>query len=429
MNDMTSAAENSVNAHCLNGIMKLSQTREITAAEDIYDSRGTKLWAKDAAITPEMQERLLQRKLRKPLEATLHVADGVGPQQILDEAQKLCDTVPALAGLMGTHQGAILETLALTPLAPPLSLLLTTATAQNSGSLSHAVLVSLIAISVGHHAGRPASDQANLALAGLLHDIGELYINPEYMYSEHRLSPEEWKHVAVHPRAGELVLTQLGCVSIPVIRAVAEHHERLDGNGYPRQITGAKISLSGQIVGLADVLGGIISRRDNALARASLALRLVPGEHAFDLISVIATLRQRARENKTTDQGFSALQTAILHTSQVGELIDNAIQNTASLLATGNGLSADAQELAMRLQYRLRMLLQALRATGVQEYASHIHDGDECGDMALELEMVSHEIAWRLRDMARELTLRTLDMPAAIRAAFIPLQTQLDKAP
>lgn len=424
---MTELTGADVNQHCLNGIMKLSQTHEVTAAEDIFDSRGTKLWAKDAAITPELQARLLQRKLRKPLESTLHVADGVGTQQILDEAQKLCGSIPALAGLMGSQQGAILETLSLTRLEPALSLLLTTAAAQHSGSLSHAVLVSLIALSVGHHAGRPPGEHGNLALAGLLHDVGELYINPAYLSSDHPLTPEEWKHVAVHPRAGEVVLSQLGCVPLPVILAVAEHHERLDGNGYPRQLSGARISFSGQVVGLADILAGIITRRDNALARASLALRLVPGEHAYDLISVIATLRQRARDKEPANQGVSALQAAIQHTAEVGALIDSALASTAGLLA-GSGLSPNAQELAMRFQFRLRMLLQALRATGVQEYANYIQE-NESGDLALELEMVSHEIAWRLRDMARELTLRLTDMPMTVRSAFMPLQHQLDQTP
>lgn len=428
---MPETASASVNEHCLNSIMKLSQTREVTAAEDIFDSRGNKLWAKDAAITPELQERLLARKLRKPLETTLQVANGIGPQQIMAEAQTLCATVPALAELMGTQQAQVQETLAQLRLAPPLTLLLTTAEAQNSGGLSHAVLVALVSISVSHHLGKSANEHAVVALAGLLHDVGELYINPDYMYSTRRLSPEEWKHVAVHPRVGEVVLSQLGCVPPAVIRAVSEHHERLDGNGYPRQLSGDKLSQAGQIVGLADILGSIITRRDNALARASLALRLVPGEHAYDLISVIATLHQRG--SKTDGGPSKALNEAIDHTAQVGTVINLAIEESARLLEGNQRRSAHAQELALRLQFRLRLLLQALRATGVQEYAGALIEGnaycDVSGDMALELEMVGHEIAWRLRDMARELTLRMIDMPHDVAQAFAPLQTLLDKTP
>jgi HD superfamily phosphohydrolase YqeK len=424
---MADTIENSVNEHCLSSIIRLAQTRAVTAAEDIYDTRGMKLWAKDAAITPELQERLLRRKLRKPFEATLRVADGVDAQQILAEAQKLCDSVPALSVLMGGHQRAVVQTLAQIELAAPISLLLTTS-AQNQDGLHHAVQVAMIAIAVGLHARRTAGSPATLGLAGLLHDVGELYINPDYLHTGRRLSPDEWKHVAVHPRVGEMVLSQLGCVPAAVTRAVGEHHERLDGNGYPRQITGERISYAGQVVGLADVLSGIINRRDNALARASLALRLVPGEHPHELISVIASLRQHA--GRPAEDGAATLEQAIQQTARIGALLDQAIAESGRLMDLGQQLPGGTQGLAMRLQLRLRTLLQALRATGVHEYAINHVDasafGDECTDMALELEMVGHEIGWRLRDMARELVLRLNELPAQTQPAFAPLLALLD---
>lgn len=427
MNDTSNVAESNVNPHCLDNIMKLSQRQEVTAAEDIYDARGNKLWAKDAVITPELQTRLLERKLRKPLEATLQVTDGVNADKIVQEAQQLYGRVPAIASLIGAHQATILETLALVRLEPPVALLLTTA-AQNTETFSHAVLVSITAIAVGLHSGRSGSDQLTLALAGLLHDIGELYINSDYLHAHRRLSPDEWKHIAVHPRVGEVVLNNLGCVPKPVTRAVAEHHERLDGNGYPRQLTGDKISSAGQILGLAEILGSIIGRKDNALARASLALRLVPGEHSHDLISVIATLRQHSSGGNSAE-GNASLEDAIQRTAQVGAQLMQAIDESARLLTLGKQIPPHAQDLAMRFQYRLRTLLQALRATGVQEFASYGVSGEEMGgELALELEMVSREIHWRLRDMARELSLRTVEAPPDLLAQFAPLLALLDKA-
>jgi len=431
MTETVDISANSVNEHCLDNIIRLSQTKEVTAAEDIYDNRGVKLWAKDATITPELQQRLLRRKLRKPLEATLRVADGVTPERIVAEAQLLYESIPAVACLTGAHQAAVLETLSLVRLDPAATLLLTTA--SENGGLGHAVLVALIAVSIGSHAGRSGPDQMTLALAGLLHDIGELYINPEYLHSSRRLSPDEWKHVAVHPRVGEMVLESLGCYPRSVAQAISEHHERFDGNGYPRQLAGERISAAGQILGIAEILSGIIARKDNAISRACLALKLVPGEHAHELVSVIATIQQHnGRGGGLSLDG--SLSGPLQSTEKIAATLEAAITECNRILDPAQPLAAQGQDLVLRVQYRLRTLQQALRATGVQQCVEGrlgfdaLRTGDEATDetIALELEMVGREIGWRLRDMARELSLRISDAPQDLRARFGSLSALLD---
>lgn len=429
MKDITNT---NVNEHCLNSIIQLSHAKQVTAAEDIYDSRGTKLWAKDAAITPELQQRLLSRKLRKPLEASLSVADGVTNERIVAEAKRMYDEMPAVACLMGTHQATVLETLSLVRLDPAGTLLLTSA-AENGGGFSHAVLVALIAVAIGNHARLSGTDQMTLALAGLLHDIGELYINPEYLHASRRLSADEWKHVAVHPRVGEMVLTSLGCYPKSVTQSVGEHHERFDGNGYPRQVTGERISATGQIVGIAEILSGILARKDNAISRACLALKLVPGEHPHKLVSVLATIEQHG--GRGGGRGIDgSLTDPLQNTQKIAATLNAAIAECGRLLVPAQPLPTRAQDLALRMQYRLRTLQQALLATGVQHCVEGTHGletlrtGDDSldGTIALELEMVGREIGWRLRDMARELSLRINDAPDGLVSVFAPLLGLLD---
>jgi hypothetical protein len=330
---------------------------------------------------------------------------------------------------MGAHRAAVLETLSLVRLDPAATLLLTTAS-EHASSFSHAVLVTLIAVSIGSHAGHSGMDQMTLALAGLLHDIGELYIKPEYLHSNRRLSPEEWKHVAVHPRVGELVLDSLGCYPKSVTQAVAEHHERFDGNGYPRQTPGEQISPAGQILSVAEILSGIIGRKDNALTRACLALKLVPGEHARELVSIIATLEQHGGKGGGID---GPVEEAIRRTEAIAAALNDAIAECARILEPGEParpLPPQSQDLTLRFQYRLRTLQQALRATGVEQCVDGqlAPDALQAGDdtIALELEMVGREIGWRLRDMARELVLRINDTPVPAQPTFARLLSLLD---
>jgi hypothetical protein len=73
---------NNANPHALNTIIQASEKRSIVASEDIFDERGVKLLARGQPISASLQQRLLERKLKAPLESNLAVADGVTPQQL-----------------------------------------------------------------------------------------------------------------------------------------------------------------------------------------------------------------------------------------------------------------------------------------------------------------------------------------------------------
>jgi len=283
---MADSTLNSVNEHCLDNIMKLAETTKVIASEAIFDTHGTKLWAAGARITPELKERLMRHKLRKPLETSLSVEDCVTQATILAAAERLIEEVPALQVIMANQQAAILKVVAEITLQPVVALLMTVADKSREGALRHGVLVALIAVSLGLHRKRSGSDPALLALTGLIHDIGLLYVQPDFLFSDRLLKSNEWKHVAAHPLIGQIVIGELTDHPRQVMETVATHHERFDGSGYPCQLTGTQISPSAQILAMAETLSGIVTRQEDVLARACLAIKCVPGEHPHDLISV-----------------------------------------------------------------------------------------------------------------------------------------------
>lgn len=97
---------NTVNQHCLDNIMRLTESRNVTTSEDIFDANGIKLLAKGADINIGIRERLLYHKLRKPLENSLTVEDGVDQASVLPEAEILLEEIPALKVFMGKEEQA-----------------------------------------------------------------------------------------------------------------------------------------------------------------------------------------------------------------------------------------------------------------------------------------------------------------------------------
>jgi HD-GYP domain-containing protein (c-di-GMP phosphodiesterase class II) len=410
---MTDDTLTSVNEHLLDNVMKLTTSTDVTALEDIYDAHGTKLLAKGAVITPALKDRILRHKLRKPLEASLLVADGVTSASVQAKAEHLLGAVPALKVFMGGKQAYIFETLAKVSFHPPAALLVSVADKGREGLFQHGILVALIAISLGAHQKLERDTLVMLALAGLLHDIGELYIDPNYIHTQRALKPEEWKLVAAHPLIGRIVLSELTNYPAIILDAVACHHERLDGSGYPRQLSGKQVSPLAQILSMAETLSGIIVSKNDALVRSCLALKCIPGEHSRDLISVVSALRRNYAGN-AFPAGIAATQTTpdIQGAHGVAKTLVSAVAECEAI-AQIPSLPPTELSLLHHVENRLAGLRQALKATGIVECI------DENGHMVgftqkdheifLEIEVVGQEIGWRLRDIARDLYLRLSD--------------------
>lgn len=96
--------------------------------------------------------------------------------------------------------------------------------------------------------------------AALLHDIGKIGIPAEILSKPGRLNNIEYSLIKMHPQAGYDILKNIE-FPYPIARWVLEHHEKIDGSGYPEGLTGEKISLEAKILAVADVVEAISSHR------------------------------------------------------------------------------------------------------------------------------------------------------------------------
>lgn len=124
----------------------------------------------------------------------------------------------------------------------------------------HSMNVALICHVIGHWKGLPPEELHVLVLCGLLHDIGKLKIAPEIISKPGRLTDEEFAQIRAHPELGYEILTTKDLDS-RVMLAALQHHERFNGKGYPRHLTGAEIGKYSGIVAVADVYDAMTSDR------------------------------------------------------------------------------------------------------------------------------------------------------------------------
>jgi PAS domain S-box-containing protein len=137
--------------------------------------------------------------------------------------------------------------------------------------------VSLLASRIAVEMGLPASWVEGIRIAGLVHDVGKMYVPSEILSKPGHLSDIEFSMIKTHPQAGYDILKIID-MPWPIAQAVLQHHERMDGSGYPSHLSDKDIVLEARILAVADVVEAIASHRpyraalgiDKALEEISL---------------------------------------------------------------------------------------------------------------------------------------------------------------
>jgi HD-GYP domain-containing protein (c-di-GMP phosphodiesterase class II) len=133
----------------------------------------------------------------------------------------------------------------------------------------HVRRVASYALILGDAAGVDEHTLRSVERVALFHDIGKLHgALTDIFHEQSKLTPEERRAVRTHPQRGAEVLEPLAAFYPDLGRGVAAHHERWDGQGYPRCLKGKRIPLQARIVSIADSFDAITHRRRYSHARS-----------------------------------------------------------------------------------------------------------------------------------------------------------------
>jgi HD-GYP domain-containing protein (c-di-GMP phosphodiesterase class II) len=411
VNDPVADDPNQVNPHYLNYVVATTEHHAVEVTEDIVSGNGIKLLAKGARIDPGVRDRLLQHKLQKPLEDCVQVVGGVVPERFGPIANALLTDFPLVATLCrgdGTAQ-PIPASLMRLKLSGPVQSLLTVYSEYQGDRLRHTVGVAMVAMALGRKLVPGDIDRHRLlALAGLLHDVGELYIDPEHLKRGAQLKPEQWRHIVSHPVIGHRVLKDMEGAGPAIANAVLVHHERLDGFGYPRGVAGSALPLDGQILGAAEWLMALLESGLMPLARASVATRIIPGEFSPELVHAISDAAAH------TDAGQSGpptpLEDAVPRVARIGATMRRFTQHRGWIdEQIGKARGELRRTLSSGLE-RMQRLQTAFSSTGLNTADAEVllRQLAALQDPLIHLEVITivQEIEWRLRALERETTLR-----------------------
>lgn len=133
----------------------------------------------------------------------------------------------------------------------------------------HQKKVARLAVAIGHELGLPKDKIDSIEVASSLHDIGKLSIPGEILNKPGRLTPLELEMIKTHAKAGYKIIRDIE-FPWPIADIILQHHERMDGSGYPHGLSGEEIMLEARIIAVADVVDSMATHRP---FRAALGIK------------------------------------------------------------------------------------------------------------------------------------------------------------
>lgn len=188
---------------------------------------------------------LKDRMARLPFAVQRAIADRANTQSLAESAARLRRTVEHTVEAMGAMIAV-----------------------RDPYTAAHEKRVTELAVAIAAAMGRDEAEIEGLRLAGLVHDVGKLTVPTEILNKPSRLTFIEFELIKGHAAAAHEILKPID-FEYPVADIVAQHHERLDGSGYPAGLVGDAILPQARILAVADVVEAIASHRPY---RAALGL-------------------------------------------------------------------------------------------------------------------------------------------------------------
>ena len=275
----------------------------MVAAQSVYDEKGEAILSRGMPIAQEHIDRLMKMNLPELSVMSANPGNPISPPaDVLEETTR----TDAIRHVYDTfHELEDTGELDPTVLAPTAESILTNALENRENlvqltdirlhdnyTFGHSVNVAVLSAILGSLCNLSGTDLINLVMGGLLHDIGKLIIPADILTKPEHLSDREFYIIQMHPEAGRKKLSTLSSPIAPLLATIAgQHHEHLDGRGYPDHLVGDQIHPFSRIVAIADVYDALTSARAYKPAyRPHTAYRIMtkcsPGQFDEELLQL-----------------------------------------------------------------------------------------------------------------------------------------------
>lgn len=243
-------------------LAKTSSHHRIVAREDVYNESGAKLLTRGQAITAKSKDLIIRHRLLKPLEQSVTIEDSLDARAMYRFINRFAGTVPRIQSIINNdqYQSELRKLCVIYDRQPLIRQKLTVLSTQMPETYSRAVFSAISGLAVAMRMELSEEDKKAAFFGGLLHDIGLLHLPENLRQPSTTVGADELRRYYSHTVIAQQFCKQLKGVPKSVSSAVANHHERVDGSGNPRQRVGNSLCKPSQIIAITDIVFSAYSR-------------------------------------------------------------------------------------------------------------------------------------------------------------------------
>jgi hypothetical protein len=281
-------------------VTEFGDTQKVVATEDIRNDQGVSLVKQGARIDSSLYERLVQHKLLRPIDYSVSIENPVTPLSLVTDAKRLlsneADLVQAVDGRFIERD--LLPVVGSIHLEPRLSIKLKLCRENTPWRYQHMLRITLIALHVAARLRWPVAERQVLAAAAIFHDLGEMHLDPD-LFDGQPLDLVQRHQIVSHPTIAYLFLKEFPVYHPHVSLAVYQHHERLDGSGYPKGLSGDDVVPAARVIGATELLAVIRlepERRDGLFSSIAEILSFNSDRFGKEIILPLIEASKRIEE-------------------------------------------------------------------------------------------------------------------------------------
>ena len=386
--------------HFTKAVTELGEKRPVLTTQAIFNDRGIKIIEKGVQINAGLYERLMAHKLTVPLEQSVAITPTITGPLLRRHAEDVMRELPFFARIAANPKtrNLLLDALTKLPLPGPIAFQLTLAYEVRPVIFRHSVLMALFAAWMTQDLLVSRFDVGVASAAGLLHDIGMQHLDPVLLAPQSVIDRDQQRQLYSHPLVSTLLIERHHEYPRELLHAVREHHEFLDGSGYPCNLAGDAISPLGRILSLGElVTSQLASNETTCELRLRVLLRM--NRHRYDSALVERVMQNTEPQTEEQSKALAVMADPVNRLLEIDailfdwpcELAQRADMNAASQ----DNLAAVAAQAA-----QLRRTLATVGAAPQQLAQLGAEALDEF--LQLELTLLAQEAAWQLRSLARQ---------------------------
>lgn len=315
-------------------LAEVNETNQVFLTENIYNQNGILIAAKGHKVSYNLAKKLVMHKLKRPVEhfidienkidshvLYMHISSAINERRDLLEIHGLNNLdKPLLAACKHYAQYPILVQK------------ITVLATQLQQIYKRSIMGAWLALGIARQLEDDSINMKDAFLAALVRDIGYLHLPNITLAKKDKLSRTEENAVRCHPIVASLILNEVDSIPEYLSKAVAEHHERCDGAGYPNGSSANNLSLLGQVVAMADEAQHLcIDNSENhcqSMSDLSAFLGLNMNTHFESIYKASMGLVRDAKTNNSDN----------LTESQLPKLLFNLISQTKIFLLLNRSL-------------------------------------------------------------------------------------------